>query len=52
MESVKIAKRNDCTVQLAFDPVCSVQSDHRIAIAGFCISFNQFVMPTWPAFIP
>jgi hypothetical protein len=45
MESVKIAQRDNRAAQVALDPVMSVQSNHRIAIAGFCISFNKFVMP-------
>ena len=45
MKAVKIAQRNDRAAQVALDPLFSVQSYHRIAIAGFCISFNKFIMP-------
>ena len=45
MESVKIAQRDNRAAQVAVNPLFSVQSYHRIAIAGFCISFNKFVMP-------
>ena len=45
VKTVKIAQRDYSTAQVALDPLFSVQSDHRIAIAGFFACFNKLVMP-------